>query len=47
MRLEYDDTHEDAMMKPIALYASQNILVYQVTYGNNVLFQFVINMLVP
>lgn len=46
MRLEYDDTHEDAMMKPIALYASQNIL-YQATYGNNVLFQFVINTLVP
>lgn len=46
MRLEYDDTHEDAMMKPIALYVSQNIFVYRFTYGDNILFQLAINMLV-
>lgn len=41
--MQYDDTHEDVMMKPTALYVNQNIkslnkIIFAVTYGNNVLF---------
>lgn len=42
--MQYDDTNEDVMMKPTALYVNQNIkslnknIIFAVTYGNNVLF---------